>query len=227
MLTSQTIILIPLWPTPNIFAPEKTVRITKKNFIRQPWMTPALLNSTKTKDRMYRNCLGQPPTSIAYKNFVTYRTHYKNIKQRSKQDYYHNLLSEYRTDLRKTWHIFNSIIGRTADKTGISDMFHVNNVAIKNLKTIADKFCDFFSEIGQNFASQIPDPRNSFLTHLTKNNPNQHSFFMNPTSPDEIHKIIASLKSKNSSGHDKISPKMLKALNDVVSAHQYYNKQIY
>jgi hypothetical protein len=40
------------------FAPEKTIKIKPENIICQPWMTPGLLALSRTKDKMYRKCIG-------------------------------------------------------------------------------------------------------------------------------------------------------------------------
>ena len=41
----------------NIHAPEKTIKIPYKKIIRQPWMTPGLLKSSRTKRIMYKKVL--------------------------------------------------------------------------------------------------------------------------------------------------------------------------
>ena len=48
-------------------------------------------------------------------------------------------------------------------------------------------------------------------------NRNRASFFMTPTDPEEIRKIILSCKSKKSSGHDQISTNLIKRLIPCVS----------
>ena len=200
------------------FSPEKTIKISPKNVLRQSWMTPALLKSSKTKDKMYRKCQGKPKDSIAYTNFVKYRNLFNYIKNIRKQTYYSDKLLEYRHDLKKTWQIFNKIIGRKSDKNGISDMFKVNNETIRDPKTIADKFCEYLADIGPKFASKIDNPNVPFHNYLNKKKIQKHqSFFMTPTDPVEISKIITSLKPKNSSGHDKINANLLKTLKPVIT----------
>ena len=94
-------------------------------------------------------------------------------------------------------------------------MFHVNNGTIRHPQKIADKFCDYFTEIGPKFASKIPNPIKPFQHHLIR--PNPHSLFMAPCVPLEINKVISSLKPKSSCGHDKISSKLVKMLKESVS----------
>ena len=44
----------------NQYVPEKNIRIANKNILREPWMTPAILKSSKTRDKMYHKCIGKP-----------------------------------------------------------------------------------------------------------------------------------------------------------------------
>ena len=57
----------------NTHAPEKTIKIPYKKILRQPWMTPALLKSSRTKRIMYKKCLGKSKESQTYQNFIKYR----------------------------------------------------------------------------------------------------------------------------------------------------------
>ena len=43
----------------DVFAPEKTIKIKPQDVIRQPWMTPAILKSSNTKNKMYHKCIGK------------------------------------------------------------------------------------------------------------------------------------------------------------------------
>ena len=55
------------------------------------------------------------------------------------------------------------------------------------------------------------------FSHYRKSKYFNKSFFMEPTDPIGISRIITSLKPKNSSGHDGISSKLLKCLNPSIS----------
>ena len=51
---------------------------------------------------------------------------------------------------------------------------------------------------------------------MNKITPSRNSMFMNPTNPIEISKYIDQLMSKNSSGYDNISNKLLKSLKEII-----------
>ena len=81
---------------------------------------------------------------------------------------------------------------------------------------ITEKFCNYFSKIGQNLASKIPaHDDNSFSQYLT--NSVSSSLFFQSTSPPEIMRLIHSLKNNKSSGHDNISAYFLIVAAEVIA----------
>ena len=90
-------------------------------------------------------------------------------------------------------------------KSSISDQFKPNNEITTNTKHIANSFCEYFSNIGAKFASSIPAPKKPFDTYLHKTRASQRSIYLSPTDPEEILRLIKSLKPKKSTGHDNIS----------------------
>jgi len=200
-----------LHTTMDLFAPEKTFRITHKNILREPWMTSGLLKSSKIKAKMYRDSIDKPKNSESHQKFVTYRNAFNKLKKACKQNYYTDQLSQFKNDTRKTWNILREVIGKRNDACTISETFNINNVMIEDPKIISDHFCKYFSEIGPKFANQIPTPDKPYNEYL-KNTGNVNSFFLAPTDSVEIARIIMSLKPKKSSGQDGISSKLLQTL---------------
>ena len=66
------------------------------------------------------------------------------------------------------------------------------------------------------FADKIPPAQHSYKWYM-KSKRNLRSMYMIPTESDEISKIIKSLKTKKSTGHDNISITMLKSLHSELS----------
>ena len=180
-------------------------------------MTKGLLKSSRVKDKLFRKCTGTAKSSLEYQKYIVYRNKFNSLKRIAKQSYYSNLLDEYRLDMKKTWKILNNLVGRTSDKYSISEIFNINNNKVSEPRIISDKFCEYFSNIGSSLASKIPSPNTQYNEYLNRNKKsNLNSFFMSPTSPDEVHKIIASMKPKHSSGYDHITSKLLNDINDVI-----------
>ena len=191
-------------------APEKTTTIPASRVIRNPWMTKGLITSSRTLNRLHKKQLGQDKSHTSYIKFYKYRNLYNQLKRKTKDTFYQDLLHEYRHNIRKTWGVINTLIGRSNDKTSISETFKINNQYINNQELIANEFCSFFTNIGMKYASEIPESKHSHFHYMSGKQPN--SMIMNLTDADEILTVINSLKSKKSSGYDQISSSFIKEI---------------
>ena len=191
-------------------APEKIYKIPASHVIRDPWMTTGILKSSRTLNGLYKQQLGKDKAHKHTIKYLKYRSIYRKLKRLTKQTYYNTVFKEYRFNAKKTWNVINNLIGRTNDKSSISDTFKVEGTQITNPNTIAEAFCKYFTNVGPDFASNIPKSKSS-PTHYLQNC-NQASFFIAPSDPYEISKIIDNMKNKSSSGHDDLNSIFLKTI---------------
>ena len=160
--------------------------------------------------------LDKPTTHPSYPKYVKYRQIFNKLKRIRKKNYYTEIFYKYKNDIRKTWRTLNSISGRSNDKSSLNDTFIINTNVTKYHTDIANGFCKYFSEVGKTFAEKIPLAKHSFDQHDQYLGQDQHgrSLFLSPTDPQEIKKILVSLKPKQSCGHDGISTSFLKSIKD-------------
>ena len=78
-------------------------------------------------------------------------------------------------------------------------------------------FCDFFSNIGENYAKNIDQTGVDIENYLGQINPNPQTLFFSPTTQYEIKELISKLPMKTSSGYHNISNVLLKKLNESVT----------
>ncbi len=99
----------------------------------------------------------------------------------------------------------------------IQTEFILNDIAISEPKEIANEFNNFFANIGANLSSKIvlDDGCPLFTDYLR--NPTESRFKLNPITEDDTLSIITKLKSKNSSGNDELSNKLLKTIKNEIS----------
>ncbi len=196
-------------------APQKTIRIPASRIIRDKWMTPGLLTSSRTLNKLLKKKLGKDKLHASHVEFKQYRNIYNHLKRKTKKIYYHNLLHEHRHNIRKTWGILNSLIGRSNDKTSISETFNIDNSSVTDHKQIANEFCKFFTNIGMKYSNNIPKAEFSHMHYLKKSQPN--TMFLTPTDETEILQIISLLKPKYSCGPDKLTSILLKNIKYEIS----------
>ena len=149
-------------------------------------------------------------------NLKIYNNYLNQCIRSAKKEFYHNEFSKYKNDIRKTWDTFKEIINKKTFKSDFLSCFVQEGVEITGSKIIADKFNEYFTEIGPKLARSIDAantvPFNSYLI-----NPCAASFNFAYTNPADIAKIIRNLRPKSSAGHDNISTKLLKEIEVIVS----------
>ena len=196
----------------NSISPLKIKNVDTHKDKREPWLTKGLIKSSKTVQKLYRKQLGKPKDHPSHVIYVAYRNIFNKTKRSAKQNFYHMRLKANINNMRSTWKIMNSIIGKHNDKSYIAHTFKINGILEENPTNVANHFCKLFSNIGQRLANQIGPSvakSDSFLSKEVRD-----SMFLGPTNPIEILHIVRKMKNKTSCGWDELSLKHLKAIID-------------
>ena len=185
----------------------------KKQIINQPWFTTGLKVSCKRKKSLYKKALKNLNRMASYRK---YRNTYNKLVRLAKQNYYSKSLLDAQHDIKKTWAILKEIILKNSSKCSGVQKLNVtldNSFSMKlvDQSLIAEYFNNFFSSVGSRTSSSIPqlniDPLDLMNNEFIKD-----SMFLIPTDVKEIIEIALSVKSKTSTGHDKISNKLVKEI---------------
>ena len=119
---------------------------------------------------------------------------------------------DFKKNTRKLWQLINNVIQKRSHAGSTIPYIIVDGIKISNPSDIANNFGKFYSTLGESLAQNIPRSKVSVNDYLAKIPRNLHSIVLFPTSHREVDKLIASLPSKTSSGHDDISNILLKSL---------------
>ena len=117
---------------------------------------------------------------------------------------------------KKTWSLIKSVISSKHSSYGPTAMKDNRCNTINNPQLIANKFNEFFTNIGPSLATKIPHSTVDHKSYLSGSF--SDSFFASPTTPDEIINIVSSLKSSNSEGVDGINVNVIKASIDLLAS---------
>ena len=93
---------------------------------------------------------------------------------------------------------------------------HENGQDVTNPEIIANKFCQYFTDIGPNLASKISPPSKSFRDFINRTPSNLLTNFA-PVASDELHLIKKSFKDGKAPGVDNIPISIIKKSIDVIS----------
>ena len=169
--------------------------------LSKPWMTKGLLISIKRKNKLYKKYLRKP----RFENMKTYKD-FKNKLNHSiriaKRLYFEAKLKCATTDIKRTWQILNEVTNRKKRPSKLPSIFSSSNQDISDPIVIANRFCDYFTNIGPNLAKQIPTSSMTAGSYLCGNF--VKSIFLESVYEFEIIEIVKSLHPGSAAGHDKI-----------------------
>ena len=134
----------------------------------------------------------------------------KRITQRiirtAEKEYYQTRFTESRNDIIKSWKIIRVVISNRKDATK-TVTFRINEHDITDQHKIAEKFNEFYVNIGPTLASKIPAGRYDPITYIKNGTTN--SIYLRPVNEEEVSNILKDMKN-SSAGWDCISPSIIK-----------------
>ena len=125
--------------------------------------------------------------------------------------YYESIFVKYKHDIKKTWKTISEVLCKSNKTKSAFDEIIADGKNIQDHKEIADRFNNFFVNVGPNLASKITSNNSKpYISYLTGTNNAMFRFELTDT--DKLEKILKSLRSKPSAGPDGISVILLKFL---------------
>ena len=199
--------------------PIRKVKFQKYRHKVTPWITFGIMKSIKYRDKLYRSLKLLHPDTTEYSNqklnLKTYNTILRKSIREAKRNYYYTTFKKYRNDIRKTWSTIKTILNANKSKSTFPQFFKVKDARISNYEEISENFNNFFVEIGPLLARKL-DSTNlpPFHMYLTQNITSNFQFAN--ANLDEIKLIIKNFEAKTSVGHDGISMKIVKLLDNKI-----------
>ena len=191
--------------------PYKERRINHKHLRREAWLTASIKLSIDRNKKLYAKMLKGECTKSKYSN---YNKVLRKTIRLAKVQFYQNMCSEYKTQTKKLWGLINEISGKHSNKTSLIEYLKIDSINEYSAKKISDHFAKYFAGVGKEFAEKIPKATKSITAYLKLLQSNKSSLFLEPTCKREVKRIVSTLPSKTSSGHDNISNILLKEIID-------------
>ena len=178
----------------------------------KPWITTGILKSIRRKHKLYKKSLltksdNRKNLYLKYKNKLT------KIIRAAEKRYYLDKFTLIKDNMRDTWKLINNVLNDTIGsgyKSSVAKIKH-NNIVLDDPKIIAEKFNEFFINIGPNLAKNIPLlPNKSIKDTLPE--PNKNSMFLAPCTPTEIINLGKTLKNSKGVGLDGLKSSVIKQI---------------
>ena len=141
----------------------------KRQTKSKPWITPALSNSIKIKNRVYKQfCKASDPIKKRklHEWFKNYRNLTTILTRVCKEDYYKSFFQDNKKDFKKIWEGIRSIVSVTNKKSIQNINLNIDNKTITDDEVISDHFNKFFDYIAGNLVRKIPNTTKTFDSHL-------------------------------------------------------------
>ena len=116
--------------------PVLAYKINYKN--RHPWMTEQLRNRIKQKNSLYLTVLNHPGDIKLKEQYKRQKNQLNSDIKNTEINYYSNELELHKENLRKTWKIIKSIIGKDTTNSNQNRTFCINGKSTTNVSKIVN-----------------------------------------------------------------------------------------
>lgn len=185
----------------NTHFPMKEVH-TRINRNKSPWLTEGIYRCIRRKNYLYSKYLDNPTLHkkhvyIQYKNILT------GLIKRAKKNYLYLKFNSERNNIKGTWRLINSLLNKSKSNNNFPSYLVHNGAKIDDVNNIANSFNDYFVNIGNRIASNLPLSDCSYHSFLRDRC--SHSLFLNPVTQAEIANMINKFPTGKAPGWDGLS----------------------
>ena len=198
---------------------------SNRNSLVNPWITPGLINSIKTKNRLYKKWKKSVKKNNKDRNFnlyCKYKAHRSKLKyliKMAKNKYYTGKFEDAEGNPKSTWKLINNLRGK--HKTDLKPSFFIDSKIVQEHRAIANGFNEYFISIaGKLNAGLDPSlgvqvlPVPDFTTYFSKSCGN--SIHLADCDAKEVQEVIESFSSGKSSD---IPVQALKITSHIISPY--------
>ena len=176
-------------------------------------------SSIKIRDKLYKKYIKEKnkiKKLLLEKKYKTYRNTIVTLLRNSRIQHYQKYFQEKKQNIKIIWNGINEIIHskRNTARTSPTSIT-INNRDVSNPIEMANEFNNFFTTISRKLKSKIR-PSNSNFTDYLKNS-NSKSFFVSPTTPQEIEDLISNMNKSKSYGPNSIPTSFLHLIKGIIS----------
>ena len=196
-------------------APDREITKKELKLMLKPWITQEILAKCDRRDKLLKQYKSEKNPNIAtelYKEYKLLRNQITSDKRRGKKAHTIAKFERNKNSTSTVWKSIRSLVNMKPGKKSSVKLMDESNNLISDPQIIGNIFNDHFSTLGVKVQQKIPHEEGDFREYLKKRgrdnkaiiNPDDHSFFLSPTIPDEIEKIIEKLNPSKSTGPNGI-----------------------
>ena len=154
----------------------KQLKQGRKNTFKQPWMTKKLQNLIKKRDGLLKTIYDQPYNKKLEQKYKKHRNLAAESIKNAKQDFYQEKFETTSSDPNKKWEFGTTVLNRKVCHDDTPSCLKIDAQKITEKHEIAEKFNEFFTEVGSNLAAKLPVSTIDPLIYIS-----EHSQDLSPT----------------------------------------------
>lgn len=198
--------------------PLKNISKKQTKRVSKPWITKGIKRSISNRDNLLKRFLRTKGKlrPVLYSQYKLFRNRIVDLIRQSKSSYYRRFFDNNLKNSKMIWSGINSLISSKSKKQNSNISLNVDGHLTSDKKLIADSFNNYFTQIAKKIKEKLPPTKKSFREFL--DNPCRNSFFLSPTTPEEVKNIIISLDTKKATGPFSIPRQLLHELPTEISS---------
>ncbi|KAI5638925.1 hypothetical protein NE865_08491 [Phthorimaea operculella] len=177
------------------------------NAPRDDWINKSIITGINRRNLLWKEVQDNPKNENLKAKFKKERNKVFNEIQDTKSDYYIKSFKKCEKKPLKMWKLINELSNNKTKQNNIPSQLKTKDGLITDLNLICEHFNIYFATIGTALANQIPAKYHTMPDNLVSQTQTVELSQIDPTSPEEVIKIIDNLKNNTSSGIDGITTK--------------------
>ena len=180
----------------------------------EAWATHDFLNAIKEREFLNKRA-NKSRSIIDWDYFIQKRNQVTRLKNKLKQEYFNNLLSEDAKRPKQLWKTLKTLVpGGKSSTTSITRLVTKDGEEVTCPKDIADHFNKFFVNVGVTLATKFSSDTSKINPPVSKN-----IFNFSVAETKSVDELIKNLKNGKATGLDGIGTRILKAGSPVLSIY--------
>ena len=186
--------------------------ISKKYYKNETWLSTALKESIKIKNKLYvKSKRSDDIEKVTF--YKQYRNKLNQLIRTAERKHFHDIILEHKSDLIKSWQVIKSVINEMK-YIPMNTKFKMNGATTNDGNVIANKFNNFFVNVGTVLVKSIPPTDKNPVEYIQQDIIT--NLYFDPTTENEICKIIGSFKD-SAAGWDDLKSSMVKHVKDPIT----------
>jgi hypothetical protein len=183
----------------------------------KPWISRGLIVSIRRRDKLSKQCKRDPLNLRLQNTYKKYRNFLNSLIRKTKENYYRNKIEESAGNPKLLWQNIRDIAGKGTKNNSFPIGAFISGGELPNelqIKSVCDKFNDYFSLVGYNLIQNIvsrrePEEDDNVGDHMTQPVVDSR-FCIEPISESAFYECVRGIRGKSAPGIDGVTATLVK-----------------